>query len=1475
MKKWLKRLGRVLLVLVGVLLLGVLAAWLYLTSEPGAARVRALALDAAAEALAGKLEAGSLSLSGGVIVLEDVKLYTPEGQLVAELKRAELEAALLPLLAKDVVVKRASIDGLRLYLESDERGLNLARAVAAKKAAPPSQEPGAAFHVDVRALDLKGGYVSWQREHVLDAVGITGAADIRGPELKLKGRLAATGTLLGEEPLPFTLDASGTQARLDLDATLGEARLDGAFSIDETAAHLDELFVPPAVAERFAGELPLKVPLIARGDASPEGVDLKLEAGSARAAVKATLDGAKVPSFSVKAEQVDLAELIGQGRPSQLQLHATGSLTDTAPSTLTGDVDLTAEWSRVGTLELKARAAGGTFDIERAGADVRGASLKVRGRGTAKSVALEGNLAAEDLAQLAKVIGEVTGTAPLALAGSGKAYLSVVGSTLHPRLSANGELKSLRVGDVAATGVTFNAELADATRPFEAQLDATVARLTVAERSFDTLRAHLDTRGRDLDLLLSTKGLADLSLMAKGTVDADGQGVQLAELVLTYPEAQWRLEAPAHVSIADGVEAGPLALVAQDQRLALQVKTAGGRIDALADLKNLDLGRLPRAVVPASLGLSGRLDARATATGRSASPDADATLTLRDGAVKTLKNLQLGARARYVRDRASGTFDLKSDVATAKASFDVPVKGLQKQTNETLSASLDVDGIVLEALGPLLETGLPAKGRASVHLTAEGTAAKPRVTVHAEAAEAVWVLEGERFVPIDRLTLDVIPDGNGALAVTLNARAFEADVAARVTTPLTAEALRANPPSAETVKTMPVRLEAAVQGLKLRALEGANLLQPGWQGAVSVSVVAKGTLLSPDATGQVTLEQVGSGRIKPIDAQVSFEAGRDTTQVKVSAKRPNARLADVTATAWAPLETVADPEKLAGIRFSGTGAVGPFTLGDVLNPNPDETQPRGSVKADLELEGTLAGPKARVRGQLEEVAFGKVALGKANLAYDYEQALSKLAVTLFTGSGRLQARGALTLDLSQPAVLKGLDWKNAPVALEVKSDGLDLAFLSGAHESVPRVEGRLDMNANVKGTLGLPQLAGSVELTKGRVAAAGFGEYRELELKATGRDDAVKLEKLFAKAGAGWASLHGGATKRGESWVLHLEGDSQSFPIVTDDQLKASASIEGVKIDGLLTADLIDIREVRVPRAVIELPEVKGKELQDLERPESIVLVRNGVPVTSKGKKKLAAAKGEPAPEQKAPARTIRIAVQAEKNIWVKGSDVNVEIGLSDPFRIEIAEQAQLSGEVRVKRGRLDVIGRRFDLDPASFVRFAGLATRANVNVVATHENEREGVTVFATVTGQLPQFNIRLTSNPPLSDSDIFALLATGRRTLKQGGSAAITNDQVASVLGSLAASQLKSTLGKKLPLDVLSIETGSAGLKGSRVEGGKYLNDDIYVGVEARVGADRYKGENSVAARIEYQFVPHWTAEAYGGDAAYGADLVWSRDF
>jgi len=120
------------------------------------------------------------------------------------------------------------------------------------------------------------------------------------------------------------------------------------------------------------------------------------------------------------------------------------------------------------------------------------------------------------------------------------------------------------------------------------------------------------------------------------------------------------------------------------------------------------------------------------------------------------------------------------------------------------------------------------------------------------------------------------------------------------------------------------------------------------------------------------------------------------------------------------------------------------------------------------------------------------------------------------------------------------------------------------------------------------------------------------------------------------------------------------------------------------------------------------------------VLVRNGVPVNATQRKKLAQLSHQVTVAPEKPTRTIRVTLDAPKNLWVKSSDVNAEVGLSNEFHLEVGQGTSMFGEVQVRRGRLDVIGRRFDLDPSSTVRFAGLPTRAYVNITATHKNERE-----------------------------------------------------------------------------------------------------------------------------------------------------------
>src|SRR5262249_28576124 len=250
--------------------------------------------------------------------------------------------------------------------------------------------------------------------------------------------------------------------------------------------------------------------------------------------------------------------------------------------------------------------------------------------------------------------------------------------------------------------------------------------------------------------------------------------------------------------------------------------------------------------------------------------------------------------------------------------------------------------------------------------------------------------------------------------------------------------------------------------------------------------------------------------------------------------------------------------------------------------------------------------------------------------------------------------------------------------------------------------------------------------------------------------------------------------------------------------------------------------------AHVELKDTKRKDLQPLDAPADIVLVDAGTPLNKTQAAKLEAllqsGHAPAATGGTRPPPVLRLRVNAPRHLWVQGNDANLELGLSPDFKVSLGARTEVHGQVTVHRGRVDVLGRRFDLKEDSTVMFAGRPDRPTLDVSAQYVNTTEDITVLLTAKGTLDQLTVTVSSpnRPDLGESQLYTLIVTGH--LQFGGTGATSaspSAQAASILGGLLASKIQSTLAHRLPLDVFTIDVGGEGVSGSKLEAGRYTAD------------------------------------------------------
>ncbi len=1053
------------------------------------------------------------------------------------------------------------------------------------------------------------------------------------------------------------------------------------------------------------------------------------------------------------------------------------------------------------------------------------------------------------------------------------------------------------MGPIAAEDLEVTLHLPDVWRPVDSNATFAAGALTLAGRALRDVQASLHSEARAVQLR-ATAG--PVQLEAAGTADSDGRGLLLDTLRLRFPEEAFALAAPAGVRLQAGrLQMERLELTSGNQSIAVSARAAGHTVQASLEVSHLELAHLPALLVPASAQLAGMLDVAVQVHGAESEPDVTLSAQLTDGGVSGLR----GLNAQVEGGRRAGRLSLRGQLAGLGTSLALDAQGpqvaLSRRVHQPLTLHLQAQDVdVGRALCELARAGLLAggcpggtaalSGRADVEARVDGFADGPAVHLRVHAAQL-----RARGLPAAEATLQLNAEEDTPVALSLQAKGLQGSVDVQASLLATTTQLLARRRSWAGWRTVPLQADVHAAGLRLAPLHEAGLVSPAVQGEVAAQLSATGTLGDVRGKGEVQLQQL---RVPPwpvVDASLTVEA-TDTVKAALGLRAAGEERGSAHLQVQAPLVqllTSASPEELAHAALALDGELGPFDFRDLpLDVNRLRRDRRlldGQLSVRFEGHGTLLAPtgtatlKAKGLGPSDGAHFE----GTAQARYAGGEETLDLQLQSETG-GTLHLDGTVHLDLSLPSLRRGLRLEEAPVRAELHSVRFEPDFVASLFPWMRSIGGKLQIDGNADGTLGHPALRGALAWTDGEVGVIGFGLYQNIQLRAEASNQRFAIEELSAKVQGGSVSLRLVGERAAEGFTVSGALSTKGLPVVFDDQLWCIATLKA-DLSGTARPWQLDLAHVRVEDAEFQLPEARRKDLQDLSSPPDVVLTRNGKPVDA-GQARRALAldprlAGQAAPEPSpAGASFLRVSLQAPQPLWVRSKDMTLELSLSQPFQVAVGGETRVRGEVHILRGRGDVWGRRFDVQPGGRVRLDGSPAKAQLDVTGVYRSVQSQAKVYMHFSGEADAVKVTPSSDPPMSESEIYTLLATGRTQLVQsslGSSTSVGGGEAgASILGSWAANELKKAVGGALPIDVLSVEVNNdeRGVNQTRLEAGKYLTDDIYIGYQARINADAFRYQNANAIRVEYRFLRRWSLQLEYGDANAGSlDAVWSRDY
>ncbi|WP_297097461.1 translocation/assembly module TamB domain-containing protein [uncultured Draconibacterium sp.] len=552
------------------------------------------------------------------------------------------------------------------------------------------------------------------------------------------------------------------------------------------------------------------------------------------------------------------------------------------------------------------------------------------------------------------------------------------------------------------------------------------------------------------------------------------------------------------------------------------------------------------------------------------------------------------------------------------------------------------------------------------------------------------------------------------------------------------------------------------------------------------------------------------------------------------------------------------------------------------------TEISGKINAEARLKGTASSPELD----------GNLSIDKA-LVYGYK-------FTDFGGAFNLQ-NDRLNFDAQIVPLDTGLLEINANIPLEARFDSMSFLVDSNATinggltvqrfplsamqflEEAEKVEGFLNGQVNVGGTLKSPEPDGNLSLNNAEVLIPKYGiEYKNIVLDLHFSEDAAQLDSFYIKTDDGnlkasgtvdfGSAIYNGKIKQSEI-NIHFNAfnpvDHRQFNM----ELSGDASLKSEGGKMVFDGDL------EIPEANIYLPAIMNLtgQFTEPELPQP-VLMREIEKLKDTTASSVAIndtiSTNDTLDLSSLANLTGRLSVSIPQNTWIKNKDMFVEIS----GKLEVIKNPEffeLFGNIDVVRGQYQVLGKTFKIDEGSITFQGGEEMMPRLNIQAVYafrnpEKVEQELTVRVSGTASQPEINFALDGNQ-VSEGDALSYILFGvsmdELTIEQQENVSGAGQIAGSAAMSLLSSQLTQLLGEKLDVDYIELK-GDGDFENATVVVGKYITNDLFVSYEQRFGETDEKDISKYEVKLEYELFRFLFLQLNNSSTESGFDVIIKLD-